>query len=392
MLRLFTVFIIIYNCIAPASAFQMAAIPDCTSDRMLEIAKDTLAQAEQNDRRAQYVLGIYFLHGYCGYSQDLVQSYKWMVIAYENSFNNDLILDERDGLIVKLSAEQISEARRMAFDWLRLQEEKFYQDEPDAPPVTRVGKFEMFTAEPKNTSIEENEINKKLLSLIDIYMKNPEDGKKTYHEIKSYSEKDNKNQLLKQLYIQQAQVDEMLYFNYSAAIENYEKSIATPKDPNNDIIFPDLPKYFGSFNVNQFRDIFVEQRLAELKYALGQKDEVELYFAKKAALEARRGYNTLSAEEMMSAYRLDYLDLPEEIIVKLAKVIEIESSVPDENRVYFFSEFENEKILRRAIQFEKEKGEPNREKLSTLLRLLSSNTSPMLGSYYQKVSNEYLIP
>lgn len=83
-----------------------------------EAARWYLKSAEQDDPYAQASLGIFYLHGK-GVTKDLVQSYMWFALAASKTTGgeHDTIAEMRDSAGLRMTAQQIAEAKRLASEW-----------------------------------------------------------------------------------------------------------------------------------------------------------------------------------------------------------------------------------------------------------------------------------
>jgi TPR repeat protein len=73
--------------------------------------------AEQGYKHAQFYLGLRYSSGYFGAPLDLVQAYKWYILAASGQFPVQLAAKNRDELADRLTRAQIIEAQRLARDW-----------------------------------------------------------------------------------------------------------------------------------------------------------------------------------------------------------------------------------------------------------------------------------
>ena len=93
--------------------FKLATIylnSDSTAHDFAEAARLFHLAAEQNDPRAQYILGLMHQRG-DGVPQDVIQAHMWFDLAALSGFAK--AADSRDDLSLKMTIDEISEARRL---------------------------------------------------------------------------------------------------------------------------------------------------------------------------------------------------------------------------------------------------------------------------------------
>ena len=109
ILSLIVVFFFVCGVVVPVVAVVYTFI----SNRRL--IKSNITWAEQGRVVSQYELGKMYSNG-DGVAQDFIHAYKWYEISWANGYEDGF--RSRDLIEVKMSSDQITEAKKLAREWI----------------------------------------------------------------------------------------------------------------------------------------------------------------------------------------------------------------------------------------------------------------------------------